>query len=289
MSDILSRVLRGGKTLYYLTHSDFKTVMLPVLAFTIAVAWHGFARFAASALWLYLLLIEWSLANQTSGNALIEDVLNKSYRPIPAGLITLKMAKRLRWFMPVLNLVQSYILGGRLTVYASMALSIIVFVHNDLELSSQFWSKNFLAAATFPGMEIGCIAVSCASLSLGEVSASDSIYSPEDLDRATDLQRILLTSIHVQDLPDVIGDAAAGRKTLPIVFPRAARMSIPIILSLASTGAILISDAHEVLVWLTIAFGAITSLRYLLVREPKREMLSYGLYNVGLTQKFNRF
>ncbi|KAH8926605.1 hypothetical protein BT69DRAFT_1347935 [Atractiella rhizophila] len=267
-------LLNTTKTVYFLTRSDFKAVMLPILVFSSSVtAWNGVPKLLISALWLYLVLIEFCLSNQTSGDAVEEDRLNKPYRPIPSGLITLETARRLRWIMPFFNVTISHFIGGRLAVGASIAISLITWVHNEMSLNKKWWGKSFLAGSCFPMGELGCLAVGTTHHGLTAHQLIAIMFSAF----------VNIFTIFVQDFPDVVGDAANGRKTLPIMFPLASRYSIPVVLSLSTTGSILISDAHPALLSLVVLFAIFTSLRYLTVRQPEREMISYTIYAVWLT------
>ncbi|KAH8920418.1 hypothetical protein BT69DRAFT_1352418 [Atractiella rhizophila] len=274
MSTILTSLWHGAKVLYYLSYSDIKTVTLPVLAFSLSIVpWSGFIRTLLTAFWLQSLIAEWCFSNQSSANALAEDINNKPYRPIPSGMMTLKTARRIRWFMPFFNIIQSAILGSRTTVYATISLSIILWIHNDLEVSRKFYAKNFLAGACFPALEIGCMTVATAGQALNFHQIVSVVFST----------LVNMLTMHAQDFPDVVGDAAAGRKTFPLVSPWGARVFLVTVLCLSTVGSIFISAVHPTLIWLQIAFLIVTCGRYLLIRnQPKREMISYWIYDFWL-------
>ncbi|KAH8915528.1 hypothetical protein BT69DRAFT_1271553 [Atractiella rhizophila] len=274
MSGVIVPAMRFAKTVYYLTRSDFKTVMLPILVFSQSVvAWHSTTRFLATALWLYMVLIEFCLSNQSSGDSPVEDAHNKPYRPIPSGLMSVETARRLRYIIPFVNAVLSHYLGGRLAVLASVTLTVIDTLHNDIGLARQWWGKSLLAASCYPMGELGTIAVARAG----------STVNLHQLIAVAVSAIVNITTIHAQDTPDVIGDAEAGRKTLPILYPTISRASIPLVLLASTLGVMQISDAHPAFVWLMVIFCFITSLRYILVRRPEKEMPSFVLYAVWLS------
>lgn len=93
---------------------------------------------------------------------------------------------------------------------------------------------------------------------------------------------IFATTIHTQDFKDVAGDAAVGRKTLPIMQPILSRFTVPVVLITWSVGLWSIWQ----LGWYTaIAFdllAAVTSARFFFLRSVSDDQTSfYYWYNVS--------
>ncbi|KAH8921795.1 hypothetical protein BT69DRAFT_295035 [Atractiella rhizophila] len=261
------------KTIYRLTRSDFKTVLFPILTFSTAVVgFRSWSSFLASAFWLTMVLIEFNLSNQSYGSAPLEDAANKPYRPIPSGMMSLRTARVLRCIIPFVNIILSALLGGHRAIACSCALTIIDTVHNDLEVSKYWWGKSLFAAFCYPFGEVGTMVVARGGAPL-TVHQMLAVFVSGIVN---------LLTIHSQDFPDVVGDRANGRKTLPILYPTLARTSIPVVLLISTAIASFISQAHPVFVQLMKFSCFVTCTRYILVRRPEKEMPSFVIYSVWL-------
>lgn len=96
----------------------------------------SFSSVFHSAFWLWLHLLQFDVANQIYG--LAEDALNKAYRPLPAGRITLQNATTLRWSLfPLCTLVSA--LYSKQTLCASTLFSLLTFVYNELHTDAGNW------------------------------------------------------------------------------------------------------------------------------------------------------
>ena len=73
-----------------------------------------------------------------------EDRLNKPYRPLVTGRLSVHAAIRLRWAIALFNLMQSSLYGVEL-FYMSVANTIVYVLYNDLEFDKAHWSiRQFL-------------------------------------------------------------------------------------------------------------------------------------------------
>ena len=68
-----------------------------------------------------------------------EDKLNKPYRPIPSGRMSLETAARLRWLVVVLGFVHSRLYSAEV-LCANVANLAFNLVYNDLELDKAHWA-----------------------------------------------------------------------------------------------------------------------------------------------------
>jgi len=203
------------RTLLLFTKSDIKTVIPPVTLFAVAAAPScSLSRLPHALLWLWVHALQFGLANQTLPRSLAEDLLNHPDRPLPAGRISLRTARTLRWMMIPICLVLSAAYGPR-TMLASLCGSLYMLVYNDGGGARAHWFvRNALNAIGYGSAEAGTTLIICR-----RESDIDSIAYVAIVLSAG----IILTTIHTQDYKDASGDAAAARVTLPIAYPALSR------------------------------------------------------------------
>ncbi|KZT51496.1 hypothetical protein CALCODRAFT_442997, partial [Calocera cornea HHB12733] len=108
-----------------------------------------------------------------------------------------------------------------------------------------------------------------------------------DLDKTAQLSVVLssmivLTTIHVQDFPDVDGDFILGRRTIPIVFPQASRIITPLIM--IGWTAIL-NNAWQlgpVISTVMYILGGVVAARIYANRSTSGDRRTYLYYNVSI-------
>lgn len=88
-----------------------------------------------------------------------EDIVNKAYRPVASGRISLRDALRLRWtLVPVC--VAFSLPFGPIAILASFLVAISTILHNELGLHSRSWIvRNFLNGLGLASYELGATAV----------------------------------------------------------------------------------------------------------------------------------
>ncbi|THU85806.1 hypothetical protein K435DRAFT_805602 [Dendrothele bispora CBS 962.96] len=153
--------------------------------------------------WIWLYLLQFCTANQVfSGD---EDAMNKPYRPIPAGLISVRNTWILRWTLVPICFALSWCLDVTL---AGLSLTVSFILYNELGLHAYFYSKNILNAIGIVSWNVGAAQI----LHKNNLNPHMRI--------ATFLNIMLIfTTIHVQDFRDEAGDRKLGRITFPVVFP----------------------------------------------------------------------
>ncbi|GJJ13298.1 hypothetical protein Clacol_007550 [Clathrus columnatus] len=210
------------KTLFLFTKSDFKTIIAPVTVIILSLNSPSLPLFMQTVFWTWLHVLQCALANQTLSPE--EDALNKPDRPIPAGRISQESARLLRWFCIIPCLALSSLYSA--TVFrASACLTIFLIIYNELTFNSHWLSRNLLNGAGLACFEVGATLI----------SADDHTHlTPVAIKAVIISASVFLTTIHTQDFKDVVGDKEIGRLTLPMIFPKASRISIPILLSLWS-------------------------------------------------------
>ncbi|KAH8427072.1 UbiA family prenyltransferase [Aspergillus melleus] len=220
-------------SVYLFTRNDFKVILYPQTAVGIFQALAGgllttnstpslgmiLARLPLVAFWNWLNLLVFNLANQRLPNSVIEDSVNKPWRPIPAGRITPDEARRLLLVLIPLGVILSYFIGG---LRETAAMLVLTWMYNDLAGADEnYIARNVLNAAGFICHGSGSTTIAAG---YGQYELNPAAYVWLGV-----IGLIVLMTIHVQDIPDIEGDAARGRLTLPIIHgQQAARISVAV-------------------------------------------------------------
>ncbi|PQE29885.1 prenyltransferase family-domain-containing protein [Rutstroemia sp. NJR-2017a WRK4] len=172
-------------------------------------------------------LLIFDLANQRMWESLLEDQLNKPWRPIPQGLMSrteVRLAMQL--LIPAVLALNHWFLN----VGAETAcLLTATWVYNDLKACDDGWiQRNFMAA-------LGSWIYNRVSL---KVAIGGEGLSTAGITRTGDVwllvtSGVIMTTMHVQDLKDVVGDKSRGRGTAPLVLgERVTRwtLAVPVLL-----------------------------------------------------------
>jgi 4-hydroxybenzoate polyprenyltransferase len=220
--------------------------------------------------WLWIHLLQCNVSNQYTGAE--EDAINKPWRPIPAGRITLESAWRLRVALPFICLAVSAPYG-HLVMLASIGASASELWYDELG-GAKFWAtKNLCSAFAYSMAELGATLVASRSLVLDETAVKSLIFA----------SIIFASTLHAADFPDVVGDKAQGRVTLPMLFPEASRTSFAITVVgwsfyLASSSGWAIGPVCSVLF---VALGVYVGARVVLMRSVAADKMSYNWYDVS--------
>ena len=226
-----------------------------------------------------------NVSNQS--NSLDEDRKNHPWRPIPAGLISHKNARILRWVLVILCPCFSSTFGLP-TVMASMLMVMATIIYDDLKFSGHWVAKNMCTLSGYLCFEVGAMSIMgmpsncfCLSLQLDFLEGSSDGLDIIILKALAYNSLIILSTIHVQDFPDVEGDTAQNRKTIPILAP---------VLSRPLTGAMIISwSIYMAFVWrvgtwcsgVLLSMGLVIAWRLWFLRTTSEDRITYVLYNVS--------
>lgn len=158
-------------------------------------------------LWLHLLILD--VGNQRLPEGILEDAANKPWRPMPTGRLSSEETQRLlRALVPISACVG--LLFGSFT--PSVAFRTLAYLYNDLDASSSGpITRNLLNTAGLSCLGWG--AISC--LLGGEISSEGSRLLKTWM---AVVAAMLLTTVHAQDFPDLVGDHARWRRTVPLVY-----------------------------------------------------------------------
>ncbi|KAI0803378.1 UbiA prenyltransferase family-domain-containing protein [Xylaria sp. FL0064] len=205
-------------TLLLFTKSDFKSVIIPQSIFALSLVFSEPGavqlyqlqvafRIPYMLVWIWLHLLVEDIANQIQDSSVVEDAINKPWRPIPAGRLTATEARSLLRIVAVAALSLSIFLGCFLP---STTLMTMIWLYNDLDGSSSGpVMRNLLNGAGLACFGWGAVCVLLAG-------------TPGDGNMLRDwlllTSAVISTTIHIQDLPDKDGDKARNRKTAPLVY-----------------------------------------------------------------------
>lgn len=164
--------------------------------------------------WIWLHLLVEDIANQRDKGSVIEDRLNKPWRPLPSGRLTSHEAQSWLRVATVLAVLWA---AATESLLASLSLIVLVWMYNDLGGSGcGIFFRNALNAGGLMCFSWGSVLV----LSKGKLLEQGSMW-------ILITGAVILTTVHAQDLPGMEGDAARGRRTVALVYGEAAtRMSL---------------------------------------------------------------
>ncbi|EEB93539.1 hypothetical protein MPER_07786 [Moniliophthora perniciosa FA553] len=85
-----------------------------------------------------------------------EDLINKPYRPIPSGLISVESTYTLRWALVPMCLYLSWNYG---VLYAGISLTLATLFYNEFGLDSHWHSKSLLNAIGIASWNAGAASI----------------------------------------------------------------------------------------------------------------------------------
>ncbi len=254
---------------------DISATLIPGVLFVLA-AWHGSPpdwRALPSTLfwgslyfWLYCSVF--CISNQLAGEH--EDQINKPDRPLPAGLVT-RQGAWVRWFVVMgLYALVGWYLG--VLVWTLLWQTALV-LHNQGLWSRHYWTKNLV-------MVTGSVAQLAAAWEMVR-PLTPVVWAWILVPALT-----LLSHVSLQDMRDIEGDRAIGRRTLPIVFgERWSRLFLAIAFGLLPLATHFVLMAPEgsrpdvlVLNVLLASLSLTIAGRVLWLRSPSADHVSYMLY-----------
>jgi 4-hydroxybenzoate polyprenyltransferase len=209
------RLLYNLHTVYLFTHDQFFDVIAPCTTFAICAALSStldlpsietstiLQRAPLVVLWLWFMVLQFCLHNQRHPDSVDEDALNKPWRPLPAGRISITATNQLLLANYAVIIAMSYYTNTTL-IWAGYTL--LVITYNDLRGGDiHGLCRNALNAGGY-----FCFFSSAIQVAIGPYhQLSSRSYLWTGL-----LCFALFTTFHSQDFRDVVGDAARGRKTI---------------------------------------------------------------------------
>ncbi|OBZ71461.1 hypothetical protein A0H81_08918 [Grifola frondosa] len=254
-------------TMFLFTKSDFKSIVIPTTVFgTMAAPKATVIHVCARLIWVWFNLLQFCVSNQSLSPA--EDAANKPWRPIPAHRITVTTARRLRWMLLFVCILLSFYFR---IATPGIALAIVIWANNELYFDSHWVTRNACNALGYAAFNSGATYVHC-----DDRCAPTTIALRAQFVNAL----IILTTIQSQDFRDSSGDALAGRRTLPLVYPQGSRIAITTLLILWSFFLCIIWGLGILPSIMFLGLGAYVGGRFVKLRSTATNQLSYIYYNV---------
>ena len=206
-------------TLWLFTESDFATFVIPDTVFGIFGALAGpllttngsptlahiVSRLPQVLIFNWANLLIFDLANQRHPTAVVEDKMNKPWRPLPTGRISVTQTRQLLLVSVPVVLLVNWLLGAW---EETVLLFVLTWMYNDLEGGDQdFVTRNLIIGFAFGLYNRGALRITC--------GANHQITSRGHLCVAL-ISCVIFTTMHVQDMKDQEGDRARGRHSAPL-------------------------------------------------------------------------
>ncbi|KAF8213936.1 UbiA prenyltransferase family [Mycena galopus ATCC 62051] len=204
-------------TILLFSKSDMVPILGPCLAVAMVLAGPtDIVAFILGFFWLELHLLTFEIKNQITG--LEEDRLSKPNRPIVAGRVSVAEAQKLYLAVATLSLVWSMYHG---VLICSAVYMLAIYCYNEGGMSRHWFWKSFLGSIGYVCYCWGTTIIFDHRKPLSNISIAAILTSG----------LLHTTTGHAQDFRDRLGDAAIGRKTLPLLLPpRLARWSLALLM-----------------------------------------------------------
>ena len=162
-------------------------------------------RLPSVVLWNWLNLLIFDLANQRHPESVLEDTVNKPWRPLPSGRISIAQTRRLLLFaLPVVLGINDYLGAWEETVL----LFTLTWMYNDLGGGDDgFAVRNLVIAAAFSQYNKGALRVA---------ARMGFSVPPTAWWWLCITSGVIGTTMQIQDLKDQDGDRARNRHTAPL-------------------------------------------------------------------------
>ncbi|KAJ7756410.1 UbiA prenyltransferase family-domain-containing protein [Mycena maculata] len=275
---VKASIHRAGSTfitLFLFTKSDIKTTLLPIASGILRSAIGGmvaapiwsFGNFVEEFLWIWLHLLQFTTSNQScSLTAVSEDTDNKPDRPIPAGRMTLRQVRILRWSLVPVCLAVSYQFSTSVLA-SSVAVIAITTWYNEFGGGGNHWFiRNLLNGLGFGAFQAGRDRTEFDIVAARAILLSIGIYA---------------TTTHTQDFKDIEGDSKFNRSTVPLAHPRVARPSVLVGLMAWSSFLPYVWELNAVTTMAMFILAAFVGVRFCTKDGRRNDQISFYWYNVS--------
>ena len=270
-------------TVWLFTLNDLKSIVFPETAFAVFSALSGrslttnatpcladiLRRLPYIILWNWTNCLLFDVANQRLPQAILEDKFNKPWRPLPSKRLTSDEARRtLLILVPAVFLVSHY-LGG---LFEAVAMISLTWMYNDLGGADEnYVLRNLINACGFVCYSSGATTV---AIGFGQHKLNHKAHIWLIIVGA-----IVFSTLQMQDMADMDGDAARGRRTLPLAHGETtARWSIAVPVMAWSFICPAFWASGVVGYAISIALGSILSVRVLLMSGSMAYRRTWGFW-----------
>ncbi|KAJ3478533.1 hypothetical protein NLG97_g8554 [Lecanicillium saksenae] len=272
---------------HLLTESNIKAYMSPVVLFAVLSVASGSVTtitsttplqlavcFLHALVYMWLYVLHFDCSNQKDPESIQEDTLNKPWRAIPSGRLTVQACER--WYVAatvLLVLTSAFYFGGLLEAVAFMAET---WVYDRVNGGDSWWGKNIIGALFYATGHIGATRVAARSIDTSAVIGSSGYMWCLLLALNT------LTTLQLQDLRDTAGDKARGRYTMPIAMgdtlTRWITAALIAMWSFVCPGYWVADSYLTAAFVLPVVVGLVVVLRMLTLRTSKADRMTFQVY-----------
>nr|WBQ21648.1 (-)-4-epi-beta-bisabolol synthase [Stachybotrys sp.] len=286
LAPLLKNLSYHSYTAFLFGISDAKTIWFPsfVFAFCTAISLNQFGFPEAPSFtslliqspkaffWVWINHIVFAINNQRRQESILEDALNKPWRPLPSKRLTPSQAWAWVCFFYLFALATSLHIGG---TWPCLLLAAQGHWYDGLGGGSDsVFTRNLLNAGGYSQFFAGALEV----IAGGHLPRTKQLLIWEGV-----IATMIFTTIHAQDMQDQEGDANRGRRTFPLVVGDAnARWLtvIPIVFWSIFCPAYLASPLMGYVT--STVLGATVFTRFLLLRTPVQDSWTFLCWTIWL-------
>jgi 4-hydroxybenzoate polyprenyltransferase len=277
VSNLVDQPIYVIRLIWDLTESNFVTFVVPCSSFGILGALAApilasgphvrvvdvLMRVPLVVLFNWHNVLNFDLANQRWPESVVEDRLNKPWRPIVTGKLTMDQARRSMLVTIPSALLVNYALGvWRQGVF----ILILTWLYNDIRGGDEVVRDLIISIA------YGLFNSASLEIALGGQSG----INPDGVVWTAIISGVILTTMQIQDLKDQAGDQTRGRKTIPLFLgDTVSRVSIVLFVILWSCICPLFWQVGLFGYGVSGVLGALVAIRVSLKRNPKDDALSW--------------
>jgi len=241
-----------------------------------------------SGFWTWLHLLQLCIANHCVDPE--DDAVNKPWRPIPSGLISVASARTLHLILLPSCLCLSAWLGPQ---WHTISLALAGAVYHELHFHEHWVTRNVCNAWFYGSLNAGAAMVAGGTFYVfihthwtlcnnnRTLVLGQSVLTTRTATSVTVNSLIIFSTIQSQDFRDRICDEQMARWTIPIMWPTGGRISMLVILTTWSVG---LSCACDIAYRFCVPFcmlGVFIGMRFIRKRTADGDQQSYQYYNVG--------
>lgn len=149
-------------------------------------------------------LLVFDLANQRAPQSVVEDGINKPWRPIPRGKISADQTRRIMLAVIPATLYINYSLG---VWHQGILIHVLTWLYNDLQGGDEAFIREIIISIAYGLFNSGSLLVAV---------GNEGSLSSRGLYWTIIISGVILTTMQVQDLKDQKGDKTRGRKTVAL-------------------------------------------------------------------------